>query len=188
MTPGTIRPIPVLLILALGLGAVAEVEGQVRRGRQPAEEAPWAPVSVGVRGGWDDRANAELLGAQMRIPVVRSGIVEVVPSADIAFLPGAKEYQYSGEISWVPGGRRGGFFLTAGVGWRDSVFGADVASGERTTYFGYVLGAGLKSRVGPLEFELGLRWILLDDTSYRPTPATLGLNYPFWDPGLEGGS
>ena len=188
MTPGATRPIFALLILALGLGDVAEVEGQVRRGRQPAEEAPWAPVSVGVRGGWDDRANAQLLGAQMRIPVLRSGIVELVPGADIAFLPGAKEYQYNAEVSWVPGGRQGGFFVTAGVGWRDSVFNADVDSLERTTFFGYVLGAGLKSRVGPLEFELGLRWILLNDTSYRPNPATLGLNYPFWDPGREGGS
>ena len=184
MSPRTLRLLPVLLLLALGVGAVAEVEGQVRRGRQPAEQAGWAPLSVGVRGGYDQRANAELIGAQMRIPVLRSGIVELVPSAEIAFLPGAKEYQYNGEVSWVPGGRRGGFFVTGGVGWRDSVFGADPGSVERTTFFGYVLGAGLKSRVGPLEFELGFRWILLNDTSYRPTPATVGLNYPFWEPEL----
>lgn len=173
--------------LALVLGSVREAESQVRRGRDPEPVQRWTPPSVGVRGGWDQRANAELLGAQVRIPVLRSGIVQLVPSADVAFLQGVKEYQYGAEVSWVPGGRRGGVFVTGGVGWRDSVFSADGSTDSRRTFFGYVLGAGVKSQVGPLEFELGLRWIFLDDTSYRPSPATVGINYPLWDTGLPEG-
>lgn len=176
-----------VLTLALVGGSVYEAEAQVRRGRDPQPVERWAPPSVGVRAGWDQRANAELLGAQLRIPVLRSGIVQLVPSADIAFLQGAKEYQYSAEVSWVPGGRRGGPFVTGGVGWRDSVFSADASADARNTFFGYILGAGVKSQVGPLEFELGLRWIFLNDTSYRPSPATVGINYPFWDTGLPEG-
>ena len=187
MTIPTKRVLTLVLTLALVLGSVHEAQSQVRRGREPEPAQGWTPPSIGIRGGWDQRANAEILGAQARIPVLRSGIVQLVPSADIAFLQGVKEYQYGAEVSWVPGGRRGGLFVTGGVAWRDSVFSADGSTDTRRTFFGYILGAGVKSQVGPLEFELGLRWIFLNDTGYRPSPATVGINYPFWDTGLPEG-
>lgn len=187
MKPPTKQALGLALTLALVAGSVHEAEAQARRGREPEPVQRWTPPSVGIRAGWDQRANAEMLGAQLRVPVVRSGIVQLVPSADIAFLQGVKEYQYGAEVSWVPGGRRGGYFLTGGVGWRDSVFSADGSADTRSTFFGYILGAGVKSQVGPLEFELGLRWIFLNDTSYRPSPATIGINYPFWESGLPEG-
>lgn len=169
------------LLVAVG---ASEIDAQVRRGRQ-VDETRWAPPSVGVRGGYDQRARAEVLGAQLRVPVVRSGVVEVIPSADIVFLRGAKDYQYALEAAWVPGGARGGVFFAGGVALRDTPLGT-ATPGERNTFFGYVLGAGAKSRVGPLEFEVGIRWTFLNDTTYRPNLASLGINYPFWSVLPEG--
>lgn len=170
----------VFAILLLVTGA-AQIDAQVRRGRQVEEEPRWAPPSVGVRGGYDQRANAEVLGAQLRLPVVRSGVLEVIPSADVAFLNGAKDYQYSVEAAWVPGGVRRGIFVAGGVAWRDTPLGQAVpVPVGRNTYFGYVLGAGAASGVGPLEFEVAIRWTFLDDTTYRPNLASIGVNLPFW--------
>ena len=111
--------------------------------------------------------------------MVRDGTFQVVPNVGVTFLPGIREYQYSGEVSWVPGGRRGGLFLTGGIGWRDTVR-PDLADSGRDTLFGYVAGGGFKAAVGPVDFELALRWIFLNDTGYGPTPFTLGLSYPLW--------
>lgn len=157
-----------------------ELEAQVRRGRDSGPATGWAPVAVGVRAGWDNRANGEILGAQVRIPVVRSGIVELAPNAEMVFLTGTKEYQYNIEAAWVPMGVEGGVFVKGGVGWRDSVFGSLDSTGARTTYFGYVVGAGGRSRLGRVDVELDIRWTFLNDTSYRPGALTLGLSYPFW--------
>lgn len=171
-----------LVLLAV---SAAQIDAQVRRGRQVNEEARWASPAIGIRGGWDQRANAEVLGLQLRIPVVRSGVLEVIPSTDVAFLSGAKDYQYSAEMAWVPGGVRGGVFFAGGVAWRDTPLGRVVSTG-RNTFFGYVLGAGAKSAVGPVEFEVGVRWTFLNDTTYRPNLASIGINYPFWSVLSEG--
>ena len=85
--------------------------------------------------------------------MVRSGVIELIPSADVVFLNGAKDYQYSVEAAWVPGGIRRGIFFAGGIAWRDTPLGQEVpVPVGRNTYFGYVLGAGASSGVGPLEF------------------------------------
>lgn len=176
---GTTRTVALGILLLL-VGA-ASIDAQVRRGRQVDEEPRWAPPSVGVRGGYDQRANAEVLGAQLRLPVLRSGVVEVIPSADVIFLDGAKDYQYSVEAAWIPGGVRRGIFVTGGIAWRDTPLGQAVpVPVGRNTFFGYVLGAGAASGVGPLELEVAIRWTFLDDTTYRPNLASVGVNLPFW--------
>ncbi len=181
----TMRPVTAAFLLLI-VGA-AEINAQVRRGRQVEEQLRWASPSVGVRGGYDQRANAELLGAQLRLPVVRSGIIELIPGADVVFLNGAKDYQYSVEAAWVPGGIRRGVFLAGGIAWRDTPLGQAVpVPVGRNTYFGYVLGAGASSGVGPLEFEVAIRWTFLNDTTYRPNMASIGVNYPFWSVLPEG--
>ena len=172
------RALAASLLLLLG---AAEIDAQVRRGRQADEQLRWASPSFGVRGGYDQRANAEALGAQLRIPLVRTGVVEVIPSADIVFLSGAKDYQYSLAAAWVPGGVRRGLFLTVGAAWRDTPLGQAVpVPTGRNTYFGYLLGVGVSSGVGPLEFEFALRWTFLNDTTYRPNMGSIGINVPFW--------
>ncbi|MDH3269970.1 MAG: hypothetical protein OEN56_01480 [Gemmatimonadota bacterium] len=176
------------VLCALGLAIVpADGDAQVRRGRGGDPLPTWAPIAVGLRAGWDQRANAEVLGAHIRIPVVRSGILEFVPNAEIAFLSGAKDYQYTLETAWVPGGPRGGVFVSAGIGWRDTVVASATSGRPRDTFFGYVLGAGGKTRVGRVEVEVALRWVFLNDTTYRPNAATFGINYPLWQIGPGAG-
>ncbi len=71
------------------------------------------------------------------------------------------------------------------MGWRDAVFGVTDPAEPRVTYFGYVLGAGGRTRAGPVDVEVDLRWTFLDDTSYRPSTFTLGVSYPFWRVGPD---
>lgn len=176
MPTTTSRSLAALLLLAV---VASDLDAQVRRGRENTDAVRWAPVAVGVHGGYDQRANAEVLRAAVRIPVVRSGVVELVPGADVAFLRTSKDYQYGAELAWVPGGTRGGVIVAAGVAWRDTPIEA-TSPGGRNTFFGYVLGGGAKSPVGPLELEVGVRWVFLNDTDYRPNMATIGVNLPLW--------
>jgi hypothetical protein len=180
------RRLPLVPILALGcaLGPL-DAEAQVRRGRALETAPPWTPVAFGARFGWDQRANGEVLGAHVSIPLLRNGIVELVPNAEMVFLTGTKEYQYSIETAFVPGGA-GGLFVGGGVGWRDTVFGSLDPDDPRTTYFGYVVAVGAKGGRGRLQFQVTARWTFLDDTEYRPNATTIGLNYLLWNPGREG--
>lgn len=176
----TVVAIAVLVTLLTAAVAVADVEAQVRRGRDADTSERWAPIALGVRAGWDQRANAEVLGAHLRVPVLRSGIVELVPNAEMAFLTGGKDYQYGLEAAWVPNGARGGVFLLGGIAWRETPAVTPDAPERRETYFGWVAGAGGKTGVGRLEVEVDLRWVFLNGTSYRPNSLTFGVNFPFW--------
>lgn len=160
------------------------LDAQVRRGRQ-AEEAPrWAPIAIGAKVGWDSRANGELLGGHLRIPVIRSGTVELYPSVEAIFLPGAREYQYNLDAAWVPGGARGGVFAGGGLGWRDSVIGTDLGD-PRQTFFGFNAFGGGKTNLGRVQVEFVLRWTFLNDTEYQPNSAAIGLNLPLWRVGPQ---
>lgn len=170
------------LIAAFGTVLVvvpATLDAQVRRGRQAEQAPPWAPIAIGAKVGWDSRANGEVLGAHVRIPVLRSGVLELFPSAEAIFLPGTKEYQYNIDAAWVPGGVRGGVFAGGGLGWRDSVIGAGVGD-PRETFFGFNAFGGGKTNLGPIQVEFILRWTFLNDTAYQPNSAALGINLPLW--------
>ncbi len=171
-----------LLAVILMVGAGAEgADAQVRRGRPIAPDVPpWAPIAVGVRFGLDQEAGGEVIGGQIRLPVVRSGLVEFVPNVDVLLLSGVKEYQYNLNLAYVPGGAGGGIFLEGGVGWRDSVLGSSDPTAPSRTYFGFNLGAGGRTNVGPVQLEILIRWVFLNDTSFRPNPASLGFNFPLW--------
>ena len=172
-----------LIALALPVFTVpSTLDGQVRRGRQVEEAPRWAPIAIGAKVGWDSRANGELLGGHLRIPVVRSGTVELYPSVEAVFLPGAKEYQYNLDAAWVPGGARGGVFAGGGLGWRDSVIGSDLGD-PRQTFFGFNAFGGGKTNLGRVQVEFVLRWTFLNDTDYQPNSASIGLNLPLWSVG-----
>jgi hypothetical protein len=173
----------VLVATALVLFA-SHAEAQVRRGRdRPEARTPWAPIVVGVRAGWEQdnlvSGNATL-GAGLRLPVLPSGKIELVPSVDVVFLTNAKDYQYSLEGVFAPSGPRSGVFVGGGVGWRDSLIGALTPSDGRSRYFGYNLVLGGKTALGPLELDFLLRWIFLRDTDYSPNSFGIGLGLPLW--------
>ena len=169
------------ILCMLGILDASDADAQVRRGRAQDTSSRWAPVSIGVRFGYDQAAQGELLGGQLRIPLTRSGVVELVTFADVIFPVGTKEHQYSAEVVWIPGGARaGGIFGGGGLGWRDTVLASTNRNDPRATHFGYSVVVGVKSKLGPIELEVDIRWIYLNDTRYRPNPVSLGLNYPLW--------
>lgn len=177
-------PLRSLLILAafLVVGQQA-ADAQVRRGRALDTRPRWAPISVGARFGWDQAANGETAGVQVRIPLVRNGTFEFVPSADLIFPNRPRETQYNLELMYVPGGTRGGVFLGGGLGWRETTFGASGPGVPATRRSGYTLAIGGTTNLGPIIVEATLRWAFLKDITYRPNPATLGISVPLWRAG-----
>lgn len=159
--------------------APVESEAQVRRGRAVEQPPPRAPIAIGVRFGWDQEAQGEVLGGQIHVPVTRNGTFEIIPNAEMVFVTGTKDYQYNLDAAYVPGGLRGGLMLGAGVGWRDTALGGSLTE-PRKTYFGYNAFLGVLTNLGPLKLELGLRWTFLNDTLLQPNSATFGLNVPLW--------
>lgn len=171
------HPAPLLVAAALML-APSFVDAQTRRGRDTnANVTPWAPVAIGARFGYDQEVRGQTLGLSVRIPVVRSGVVELNPSADVVFLRGEDDRQYNIDVAYVPGGPRGGILITGGLAWREAVFGFV----PRTQYFGYNLGAGGKTVLGRVELEALIRWTFLNDTGLQPNTVSLGVNLPLWN-------
>jgi hypothetical protein len=170
----------IMLVATLALLTTASADAQIRRGRIPDTGPRWAPISVGVRFGFDDRADGSLIGGQLHIPLVRSGVVELATSAEAVFLNRSTEYQYNVELAWVPGGTEGGLLLGGGLGWRDRFVGTAESPDGRETFFGYTAMVGVRSDVGPLQVEVSARWVFLNGTPYRPNAVALGLNLPFW--------
>ena len=184
---GARRGLPLLALAAL-LSVSAPAEGQVRRGRTEAPPPRWMPISVGVRGGWEQEqlASGATFGVEAHIPIRRDGALEVVPSIDAIYLRGfSTEYQYNLDAVFVPGRRRGGVFIGGGVGWRQSVIAGVGGEPGRRTYFGYNILLGAKNQLGPIQFLLGLKWVLLSDTAYDPSSISIGLQLPLWNSGVQ---
>lgn len=172
-SPGTLLA---LVLLFLPAGAAAQ------------SGSGWSPAQVGLRVGYDNNANATVVGAQLRLPVLPAGWLELVPSGDVTFLPGLKEYQFNGDAVFVLGGRRGGLYGGGGVAVRSSVFDAD---GDRETRTGTNLVVGLTTRAlladVPLGVQIEARWVFLD-ADFDPRLFSFGVNVPLWGWGRGGGN
>ena len=92
------RCLPLLLALALSFAAPVALAAQ---GAQDEFPGPWAPPSLGVRGGYDNQQRRYVLGGQLRLPVLPRGQVELMPNVDVTFARGLKEYQYNLELVYV---------------------------------------------------------------------------------------
>ena len=171
----------ILLLTLLGLVTPIGLEAQVRRGRAvDPDRLPWTPISIGPRAGYDEKARGAVLGAQIHLPLLRNGLVELVPTADIIFVTNAQEYQYNLELVFVTAGRRGGLYGGGGVGYRDTVLGGTPAD-PRSNIFGYSLVLGVRSGTAArFQTQVEVRWIYLEDTTVRPFPVTFGINFPLW--------
>lgn len=168
-----------LTVLSALLLTAAGLDAQVRRGRAPEPEAaPWAPIAFGVRAGYDQTARAQLVGAQIRIPILRNGQLELNPNAERIFLNGDDDTALNLDLTYVPGGVQGGLSLGAGIGWRKTLIGF----GDTNRFFGYNIVIAGKTFVGPVQIEAAIRWALLRDTTYDPNSVSLGVNYLLWDP------
>ena len=79
-----------LLLTSVAISAPLEVNAQ-----------GWEPISIGVHAGYDNRNRQEVLGAQLRIPLLPSGRVELITNTDVTFLRSLKEYQTNFEEETV---------------------------------------------------------------------------------------
>ena len=159
----------------------ASLSGQFREGQQAAGPG-WAPASVGVHGGYDNTQQGWMLGGFVGLPVLPGGAVELMPSADVTFLPGFKEYQANFEAVYVTGARRGGVIAGGGVGLRNSVFGPDPNADRRTVVtFSLVLGARLGT-VGRFRPQVETRWILQNEQARDPRQVMFGVGFALWGP------
>ncbi|MEQ8331357.1 MAG: hypothetical protein RH859_12935 [Longimicrobiales bacterium] len=169
------------LVAALAL-AVLATPGTAQEDSGPS--LPWPAIQAGVRFGYDDGSNGTVAGAQMRIPVIRAGWIELVPAGDVTFLTGLKEYQFTGDVALLSGGRRGGLYAAVGFAARNSIYEGP----GRETRTGTTVALGLSSRgFGdvPIGTQIEVRWIFID-APFDPRTITFGVNLPLWGRGERG--
>jgi len=173
--------VPMLLALASSL--VLAMGGPEPASAQRGN-AGWAAPQAGIRFGYDDNAQATVLGAQLRIPVLPGGQVELVPSGDVTFLEGAREYQVNADAVWVTGGRSGGLFAGGGLAVRSGFF--EALDRETRTGANLVLGLVTRGRFQgvPIGVQLEGRWVFID-TPVDPRVFTFGVNLPLWGWGSD---
>lgn len=146
---------------------------------------PWPAVQIGARFGFDDNASSTVAGAQIRIPVVRGGWLELLPSGDVTFLAGLQEYQFNADAVYILGGGRGGLYLGGGLALRNTI----LEGPERETRSGVNAVVGLTSRRlggAPFGTQIEIRWVFLD-AEFNPRNLTLGVNFPLWGGGSRRG-
>ena len=184
MTTTLSRPLSKWLAVALlTFGTPLASEGQRTGPRQPAA-APWPSITIGAKAGYDNNANAELLGAQLRVPLLRNGSLELMPSADVTFVTGLREYQYSVEALYILGGPRGGPYVGGGLAFRNTIYGRE-ASIPRETRRGYSIIVGSKFGAQTnFGVQLEVRWVFISEavsdevSPVDPQVVTLGINIP----------
>ncbi|MDH5759240.1 MAG: hypothetical protein OEZ65_06595 [Gemmatimonadota bacterium] len=186
------RPILPASRLALGLtvlltimAAAAPLDAQRRPRPRPSAAPSWAPIEIGGMVGYDNFSRRGVLGGQIRVPVIRGGWLALVPSGDVTFLNGLKEYQGSVDLVYSPARRgSGGLFLGGGLALRNTLYDATATpgSGVKETRAGFGVTAGVRSPPNaglPFGTQLGIRWIFVDDV-LRPKVLSLSVNFPLW--------
>lgn len=171
-----------LVLTLVTLTAPASAEGQRRPPNEPGL-AGWAPIQVGGRFGFDNNSTGKLVGAQIRIPVLPSGMAELVPGGDITFHSGGlKDYGFTLDGLFVTGGPGAALYGGGGLALRSSVWDED---GVRETKSGWTGVFGIRSgSVGgaPFGIQLQVRWIRVDE-NIKPQLLTFGVNFPLWGAG-----
>jgi opacity protein-like surface antigen len=166
--------------VACAVLAVALARSGVAAQAAPEPETRWPGPEVGVRVGYDNSQKQEVLGALLRIPVIRSGHVELIPGGDVTFLPTIEEYQFNLEAVYLLSGRNGGFYGGGGIGWRNSLPSSDLA-GDKQTFTTYSVVAGIKfPGVGPLSLLFEFRRIIADELELDPQLLAFGATIPLW--------
>lgn len=175
----SVRPATILAVLCLSISPGA-AQAQFQQGGPGSAEPGWAPAGIGIRAGFDNAQSRPMLGAMVRIPVLPNGAVELLPNADVTFLPGLKQYQANFELVYLLDGRRGGFYGGGGIGVRNSVYGPDITA-ERRNERTYSLVLGIRfGALGRIRPELETRWIFLDEQVRDPRLVTFGATLALW--------
>jgi hypothetical protein len=158
--------------------ALVPIAGAGQLSRQA--EQGWPAVEIGARVGYDNSQRQEVVGALLRIPILRNGTVELLPNADVTFLQGVKEYQLNAEAVYLLSGDDGGFYAGGGVGLRDAVSRSDPGGPRETlTTFSIVVGlefSGLE-RIHPL---LEFRRVFASEFVVDPQMLSFGVTFALW--------
>lgn len=164
------------VLFAMALATLsAPAAGQMRRPSGPA--GGWAPIEIGVHGGYDYTSRGSIVGAQMRMPLHPSGYVELVPNGDVIFLPQLKEYTAGADMVAISGGRRGGLYAGGGLTWRRALYSGVRATRRAPTI---VVGARSPALFGtPFGTQVEVRWIRVE-SAVKPKFLTFGVNFPLW--------
>jgi hypothetical protein len=163
--------------------STSSLAAQAGPGQQDEPEGVWAPPSLGARIGWDNKLQSQVLGFQLRLPVLPGGEIEVMPNMDITFQLGQKDYEYNLEAVYVLDGRAGGVYGGGGLAIRN--FGG--AGGRRTEKgFSGVIGFRLIG-LGLVAPQVEYRWILINRaplSNYQQL--SFGVNVSPWQPVRDG--
>jgi hypothetical protein len=166
-----------LTLAAVALTVPASAEGQRRAPNEPGALAGWAPIQVGARFGFDNNSTGKIVGAQIRIPVLPSGVAELMPGGDITFHSGGlKDYEFTLDGLFVASGA---LYAGGGLAVRSSIWDE---GGIRETKSGPTAVFGIKSEsVGgaPFGIQLEVRWVWVDE-DIKPQLLTFGINFPLW--------
>lgn len=172
--PTGVRSLAVCAALAALLpGAAAAQLG-------PGQRTGWPPAEIGVRVGFDNVQRQEVLGALVRIPILRNGSVELVPNADVTFLRGIKEYQLNAEAVYLWLSDDGGLYAGGGIGLRNTI-PPTIPPGGRETITTFSLVVGLKltglERVNPM---VEFRRVFASDLAVDPQLISIGVTLELW--------
>lgn len=144
------------------------------------QQGGWPPLEIGARVGYDNIQRQEVVGVLLRIPVLPNRTIELLPSADVTFLRGLKEYQFSADAVYVFASADGGLYAGGGIGLRSTFPPATPPQG-RQTITTFALVAGLKltnlNRVNPM---LEFRRIFASELVVDPQLLSIGVTFELW--------
>ena len=168
------------MVLA-ALTAVAPGSAAAQLAPQPqTQRTGWPAVEIGVRVGYDNIQRQEVVGALLRVPILPNGTIELLPSADVTFLRGLREYQFNADAVYLLAASDGGIYAGGGVGFRSTFPPANPSGGRETlTTFAVVVGLKLTnlSRVNPM-FEF--RRIFASELAVDPQLLSIGVTFELW--------
>jgi len=166
-----------ILLLALSLALAPRAASAQMPGGGPS--SGWAPAQIGVRFGATSVSSNSVLGAQLWVPVIPSGHVQLIPNWGVTFLgSGFKEYQRGVQAVLLSGGRRGGLFAGGGLTWRNTIYDGPGRETKRWPDLVVGLRTGQISSI-PLTAQLQIRWVFVDEP-INPRILTFGVNVPLW--------
>ena len=166
---------------SLTLAAAATPRSAAAQLGPQEESAGWPAVEIGARAGYDNVQRQEVLGALLRIPVLPNGTVELVPSGDVTFLRGLKEYQLNVEAVYLLlAADDGGLYLGGGMGLRNTIPSTNLTGGRDSfTTWSIVVGIKLMNleRVNPM---LEFRRIFAGELAVDPQMLSIGVTFELW--------
>ena len=180
MTSVRMGPAAVVLVFALAL-APGVAHGQFARpAAGPADATGWPAAALGVHVGFDNAQSEPVVGARLHIPILPSGVVELLPNVDVTFFPEYKEYQTNFELVYMTAGRRGGLSVGGGAGFRNSPFSPDPNAPRRNERT-FSLVAGVRfGGLGRFRPEAETRWIFQDELVRDPRLVVIGVSMALW--------